>query len=299
MNDFLDKLSKIRSGFFSRMRFLFLLDLISIFSICYAIFIIFQVEYFLKQSPTLISIPDSVIKITPPILAFIIGIIGAFLLHRNDHKINLNLLIENKYPEELKEKLRTAYDNKGETNVIVESLKSLVLSGLTIVSASNLIAASVVVTKVILVVIFVSGATFVTYHPEYTIPPETLTNTFTNISNTITGSTGEGMNETIEVVGRPEDFDKVGVKGGGDIFGKPKIASIEGKNIDLTLYSGMGTGFEVRDASQTQNQFIRSAAFPVDVLGSNVSDGGYGILMKKTEAEKKLIEDYAVERSKI
>lgn len=298
MNEFFDRLLKIQSDYFRRRQFLFILDLISVFSICYAIFYIFQVEYFLGNSSSLSFIPSSIIKITPPVLAFIIAIISAFLLHRNDHKININLLIEKKYPE-LDEKLRTAYDNRNESNDIVEALKSLVLSGLTIVSSSGLIATSIVVTKIVIVIIFVSTAAVVPFCPECRFSPETLTNTFTNISNTITGSTGVGTNETIEVVGRPENVDKVGVKGGGDIFGKPKIASIEGKNIDLTLYSGMGTGFEVRDASQTREQFIKSAAFPVDVLGSNVSDGGYSLLMRKTEAEKKLIEDYAVERSKI
>jgi len=34
----------------------------------------------------------------------------------------------------------------------------------------------------------------------------------------------------------------------------------------------------------------------VDILGSNVSDGGYSLLMKKTETEKQLINKYAVER---
>ena len=47
-----------------------------------------------------------------------------------------------------------------------------------------------------------------------------------------------------DITGRPENSDAIGAKGSGDIFGKPKIASIEGKNIDLTLYSGMDTGFE-------------------------------------------------------
>ena len=292
MNDFLDKLSKIRSGFFGRMRFLFLLDLISIFSIFYAIFIIFQVEYFLNKSSFYLPIP---VKFVPHVLAFIIAIIIALLLHRKDTKINVNLLIENKYSE-LKEKLRTAYDNRDETNVIVDSLKDAVSDVLTTVSSSHLLSTGKIVLKILITIIFISGVTTVSLDPDkYTIPVDTIT----DITSTITGTTGEGMNETMQVVGRPENVDKVGTKGGGDIFGKPKIASIEGKNIDLTLYSGMGTGFEVRDASQTLYQFIRSAAFPVDVLGSNVSDGGYGILMKKTEAEKKLIEDYAVERSKI
>lgn len=295
MNDFLDKLSKIRSGFFTRMRFLFLLDLISVFSIFYAIFIIFQVEYFLEHSSSLTFIPLSIIKIIPPVLAFIIAIIGAFLVHRNDHKINLNLLIENKYPD-LKEKLRTAYDNRNETNVIVESLKSLVLSGLTIVSASSLISTSVVVTKIILVTIFISGAAYTSLNQDkVAIPPDVIANNFKNITGI-----GQGAgNETIAVVGQPENIQNVGYKGGGEIFGKPKIASLEGKNIDLTIYSGEGTGFGVSGQGQAPPPFIPSAAFPVDVLGSNVSDGGYGILMQKTEAEKKLIEDYAVERSKI
>ncbi len=291
MNDFLIKLQKIRSGFFGRMKLLFVLDLISIFSIFYAIFIIFQLEYFLNKSSFYLPVEINVI---PPLLAFIIAVIGALLLHKKDSKINVTLLIEKNYPE-LKEKLRTAYDNRDEANVIVESLKSYVSDAMNAVIPSQLLAKSIITAKILVTIIFIAGAAIVASNPgTYSIPPGTLD----NISKAITGSTG---NETgpIEVVGRPENFEQVGVKGGGDIFGKPKIASIEGRNIDLTIYSGMGTGFEVRDASQTQNQFIRSAAFPVDVLGSNVSDGGYSILIKKSEDEKQLIDRYAVERSKI
>lgn len=296
MNEFLDKLLKIQSDYFRRRQFLFILDLISVFSIFYAISIIFQVKYFLGHSSSIAFIPSSIIEIMPPVLAFIIAIISAFLLHRNDHKINIDLLIENKYPE-LKEKLRTAYDNRNESNVIVESLKSLVSSELTVVSASKLIAASVVVTKIVLVVIFISGAAFISFNPDkYAIPPETISNNF----KTITGI-GQGTgNETVIIpVGPIQSLQNVGTQGSGDIIGKPKIASLEGKNIDLSLYAGIGTGFVPSAPGQPPNQFIASAAYPVDVLGSNVSDGGYGILMQKTEAEKKLIQDYAVERSKI
>ena len=293
MDPLLEKSLKLQSDYFRRVQLLFILDLISVFSIVYAISIIFHIEYFLNKSSLDPRIP---INIIPPILSFIIAVIAAFLLHKNDHKIKFNLLIESKYPE-LKEKLRTAYDNISESNVIVESLKSLVLSALTVVSASKLIAASVVITKIILVIIFISGATVISLNPEiYTIPPDTIANNFKNL----TGIGNEDTNITIsDITGRPENSDAIGAKGGGDIFGKPKIASIEGKNIDLTLYSGMDTGFDVRDTSQTSNQFIKSAAFPVDVLGSNVSDGGYSLLMSKTETEKMLINKYAVERSKI
>lgn len=295
MNEFLDKLLKIQSDYFRRRQFLFILDLISVFSIFYAISVIFQVKYFLAHSSSIAFIPSSIIEIMPPVLAFIIAIISAFLLHRNDHKINIDLLIENKYPE-LKEKLRTAYDNRNESNVIVESLKSLVSSELTVVSASKLIAASVVVTKIVLVVIFISGASVISFNPDkYAIPPETISNNFKNITGT-----GQGAgNETITIVGPIQSIQNVGSKGSGDIIGKPKIASLEGKNIDLSLHAGIGSGFVPSAPGQPPNQFIASAAYPVDVLGSNVSDGGYSILMQKTEAEKKLIQDYAVNISKI
>jgi hypothetical protein len=292
MDELMEKLLKLQSDYFKRRQLLFILDLISIFAIFYAI-LIFSIELFLKNSPLVPKIIPT--EIIPPIIAFIIAIIGAFLLHKNDHKIKFNFLVEDKYPE-LKEKLRTAYDNISETNVIVESLKSLVLSALTVVSASNLITASVVITRIILVIIFISGATFISLNPEYRIPPDTIANNFKNL----TGIGNEDTNITVgDITGIPVNTNNMGANGSGDIFGKPKIASIEGKNIDLTLYTGMGTGFDVRDTSQTSNQFITSAAFPVDVLGSNVSDGGYSMLMKKTETEKMLINKYAVERSKI
>ncbi len=292
MNEFLDKLSKIRSGFFARMRFLFLLDLIAVFSILYSIFIIFQVEYFLNKSSFYLPVP---VKFVPPVLAFIIAIISALLLHKKDGKMNVNLLIENKYSE-LKERLRTAYDNRDEANVIVDSLKDNVSDALTNVSSSHLLAKTTIISKILVTIIFIAGVAMISSNPgTYTIPPEIISNNFKNI----TGIGQETANETIVPVGPIQNMQNVGSKGTGEIIGKPKIASLEGKNIDLSLHAGIGTGFVPSAPNQQVNQFIRSAAYPVDVLGSNVSDGGYSILMQKTAAEKKLIQDYAVERSKI
>jgi len=293
MNEFLNKLQKIRSGFYGRLRFLFLLDMLSIFSIVYAAFIVFNAEYFLEKSTLDLPVPTNLI---PPLLSFVIAITGALLLHSKDKKINVLLLTENKYPE-LKERLRTAYDNREETNVIVESLKDYISEALNKVSPSQLIEKSKVIAKLLVTFIFITSVTMISLNPEkYSIPPQTLT----DISNKyVAGAIGNFTNETLVLLGRQEGEAKVGITGQGDIFGKPVIAPIEGKPIDLTLYSGMGTGFEIKEASETLGRFIRSADFPVDVLGANVSDGGYSILIKKTEAEKKLIEDYAVERSKI
>lgn len=289
MDDFMEKLLKLQSEFFKRMRLLFILDLLSIFSISYALFIILQVEYFLQKTSLYPQLP---IAIIPPVLAFIIAVIGAFLLHRKDRKKNVTLLTENKYPE-LKEKLRTAYDNRDETNVIVDSLKSLVSELLTGVSASKLLSGRVIATKIILVIIFISLAAIVSFNPDYRVPPDTLNNFSTGVSETIGNATG------VFVTGPPVDTTKAGTTGQGDIFGRPDIAPIQGKPVDLSLQQGEGLGNTPSEYKPDQNQFIKSAAFPVDALGSNVSDGGYSTLMRKTQTEKELINKYAVQRSKI
>ncbi len=289
MDDFMEKLLKIQSEFFKRMRLLFILDLLSIFSISYALFIIFQAEYFLQKTSLYPQFP---IALIPPVLAFIIAIIGAFLLHRKDRKKNVTLLTENRYPE-LKEKLRTAYDNRDETNVIADSLKSLVSELLAGVSASKLLSGRVIASKIILVIIFISLAALVSFNPDYRVPPGTLNNISTAVTGTIGNATG------VITTGPPVDTNKAGITGQGDIFGKPDIAPIQGKPVDISLNQGQGLGNTPSEYKPDQNQFIKSAAYPVDVQGSNVSDGGYNTLMGKTQTEKELINKYAEQRSNI
>ncbi len=285
MDEFLVKLQKIKSGIFSRMKLLFLFDVVAVFSIFYSLFIVINLEYFLNK--TTFYIPFQV-NFIPPALALFIGAGIAFLLHRKDRKINLHLLIEKKYSE-LKEKLRTAYDNRDESNIILDALKSEVSGGLDKVSSAHILTTGNLISRLVITVIFLSGTVIIAQNPgTYAIPVQTIE----DISNTITGA-NDG-NKTLDAAGDPEEFGKA-----GGIETKPRIATIEGKNIDLTIFPGYEEGYELKDVSQTQNQFIKSAAFPVDILGSNVSDGGYSLLMKKTETEKQLINKYAVERSKI
>jgi len=284
MDEFLVKLQKLKSGIFSRMRLLFLLDIVAIFSIFYSLFIVINLEYFLNKTTFIIPFP---INFIPPGLALFIGAGIAFLLHRKDRKINLYLIIEKKYSE-LKEKLRTAYDNRDDSNTILDALKSEVSGGLDNVSSVNILTTGKLISRLVITLIFLSGTVIIAQNPgTYAIPVQTIE----DIGKTITGN---GNNDIQEETGNPEEFGKA-----GGIETKPRIATIEGKNIDLTIFPGYEQGYELKDVSQTQNQFIKSAAFPVDILGSNVSDGGYSLLMKKTETEKQLINKYAVERSKI
>ncbi len=270
------------------MRFLFILDLILISAIFYSISIILNFKFILGKFLVTPPVPLDALLL---LIAFFIGTLGAFFLHKKDPKTNVLMLIENKYSE-LKERLRTAYDNREETNIIVDSLKNQVSEAMSAVSASKLLSGSMILSKFIITIIFISAAFMIASDPQQYQIPE---NTMKNLTEILTGTEDNGT--IIGATDAPMDLDKTNFRGGGDIFGKPRIASIEGKNIDLSLYSGSGIGSTVVDTSQPQNLFIKSAAFPVDILGS-VSDD-YNNLMKKSEAEKQLINKYAVERSKI
>lgn len=289
MEEFLNKLQKTRTEFLGRMRLLFILDLVTILCFFYAIFIILNLEYFLNKTEISAYVP---VKYLPFVIALILAVLSSVLLHRKDKKINVIKLIEKKYSD-LHEKLSTAYDSREETNIIVDSLKSMVSESMNAVSPSNLLARTMIMSKLIITFIFVAVIIIISNDPQgFQIPEKTLE----NVTKAITG---ENNSEPIDITGLTQTSENIGQKGGGDIFGKPKIASIEGKNVDLTLYSGMDTGFTVNEAGASDNQFIKSAAFPVDVIGSNVSDGGYSVLMKKTETEKQLINNYAVKMIEI
>jgi len=284
VSDFIKKLMNIRTGFNRKMKFIFLIDLIIFFSIIYSITLILSLSFFLKP---LTTIRPEYIQVA---ISFVLSLIFSLLIHRKDKKINITAIIENKRTE-LKEKLSTAYDNKDRTNIIIESLKSDVSNLLSNVKSSELFDNKKILLKLLIAILFISATYIIQSSPEtYTIPPEKITNTVKNITG------NSSTPQTSGIIGPSEDLKKSGKKGTGEIFGKPKIASIEGKSIDLTLYSSINTGFELKDTQESESQFIQSSEFPVDVVGSNVSDGGYNELMKKTELEKQIINKYAILR---
>jgi len=287
MYEFVNLLAKIRASFQRYLRILFLIDLAASLSIFYMILFILNIDFLIEKlwRPPL---PPSLI------LSLILAFLTSGMMHRKDSRINVIPIIEKKYSE-LSEKLRTAYDNKEEENIIIEDLAEKVSGSLAKVPPSSLIAKKITILKIIIAALMISATTLVSFtHTQ--ISPETLQ----NFTQPIFGKEGGLGNETVVLEGRPEALeDKVGAGKGGKILGKPTIASIEGKNIDLLLYQGVGTGFEVRESSETRKgEFVQSPLYPVDIVASNVSDGGYQALLGRSAIEKDLINRYAFEISK-
>jgi hypothetical protein len=271
------KFIKIQSEFIRQIRLILILDLITIFCIFYLTFIILNVDYFLEKSTLISQIPAN---FTLLVLALVISIIGAFLLHRKDKKINVAMLIESSHSQ-LNERLRTAIDNRNENNVIIVSLKDYVSDALGKVSSSQLFKKRSIDAKILISIISILAIALVVFNPGITVPPEDVA----KIAENIGGAMGILNNDTSNAIKN-------------DQTNEPDIAIIEGIPVDMSLKEGEGHGNMPKDYTIDQNQFIRSTMFPIDIFGSNVSDGGYGALNKKSEAEKELINRYAVEISK-
>ena len=60
---------------------------------------------------------------------------------------------------------------------------------------------------------------------------------------------------------------------GEDIYGDPTVASIEGTNLDLTMYTGVGSEFSIREAGDVREQeFETSPPFPVDPIAAGAPE---------------------------
>ena len=58
-----------------------------------------------------------------------------------------------------------------------------------------------------------------------------------------------------------------------DIYGEPSVVSIEGTNLDLMMYPGVGSEFSIRETSETgMHDFEESSPFPVEPVASETSD---------------------------
>jgi hypothetical protein len=82
---------------------------------------------------------------------------------------------------------------------------------------------------------------------------------------------GEGEGD-VGTGGSGDMIEGTGTGGSGDIYGEPSVASIEGTNLDLTMYTGIGSEFSIREVSETAAQeFTESPPFPVEAAGSGTS----------------------------
>ena len=256
-------------------RIYILFDLIAFSFIAYTLFFMFNMEDVFSMMSTFElytgstyqfighSIPFETLGLA--VAAIILSLIITIILHIRDKKSNAIDLVENKYPI-LFERLRTAYDNRKNSNIIVDNLLNNVMSDTRSVRSSSFMNKKRLAFGIIALLATSSLLTYVTitdYRTEVT--PEDLIQIIEELP--LPSSQEE---EETEVLLPEGEGDTEGDEGGTEnLFGEPAIIVIEGEEIDLTLPPGAGLGFTIKDEGEIRTEeFERSSAYDISIISS-------------------------------
>lgn len=194
-------------------------------------------------------------------LAFILSLILTAVRHHRAEKKDAIALIEETHPV-LKERLRTAYDNRNTDNIIVRDLIGGVIIDSKSVKSSSFLNRKklardlVVIVFAFTVLAYVAGTGYQT-----AFSPTDLNGVIENIpfvsdSNSelypVEENGGTSNNESQE-----------------DIFGEPAVIVVEGKEVDLKIPPGAGQGFTSQETGEQINgSFIQSGPVNPEAVAS-------------------------------
>ncbi len=178
------------------------------------------------------------------------AIITAVIYSRKEKNDAITLIEEN-FPI-LKERLRTAYDNRNTENIIVKDLIGGVTIDLKPIESLSLLNTKLLTIGIGLMLLTGSGTTYIAVTDYHTgITPKDIPQAIENIpfvsdSNgdlfPVEENGGTGNNESQE-----------------NLFGEPAVVVVEGKEVDLKIPPGAGQGFTSQEAGEQMNEsFIQS-----------------------------------------
>lgn len=189
------------------------------------------------------------------------AIITAIIYSRKEKKDAITL-IEGNFPI-LKERLRTAYDNRNTENIIVKDLIGGVIIDLKPIESLSLLNTKLLTIGLGLMLLTGSGTTYIAvtdYHTDITpkdIPQVIEKIPFVSGSNNnlypVEGNGGTSNNDSQE-----------------ELFGKPAVVVVEGKEVDLKIPPGAGQGFTSQEEGKQLNEsFIQSGLVDTDTVASD------------------------------
>ncbi len=204
------------------------------------------------------------------VAAVVLSFLITIFLHIRDKILNAIYLVEESDPI-LRERLRTAYDNRKNHNIIIDNLINSVMSDAIKVKSSSFLNKRRIALGIIALILTSSSSAYVTTTDYRTdISP-------IEISQIIEELPIPFMKNDEEVI--PDMFpngDEDGENGeesdeGGseNLFGEPAIIVIEGEEIDLTLPPGAGIGFSIKEEGEIRTEeFERSSAYDIKTISS-------------------------------
>ena len=184
-------------------------------------------------------------------LAFAFSLILTAIRHYRAEKKDAISLLEETHPV-LKERLRTAYDNRNTDNIIVRDLIGGVIIDSKPVKSSSFLNRRKLAKNLLVIVFAVSLLAYVAG---------------TGYQTTISPTDLNGVIEKIPLASDSNtDLFPVEENGGTsnndsqkDLFGEPAVIVVEGKEVDLKIPPGAGQGFTSQEEGKQMNEsFIQS-----------------------------------------
>lgn len=207
----------------------------------------------------------SFVSIALTLVSLILAALLTIVLHLRDKSLNILLLVEDKFPI-LRERMRTAYDNRNDDNVIVNELVGSVMVNTRKISSSSFLNKKRVNSNILLLIITLSMFSYVTitdYRSDIT--PDYMKDVIENLP-----FIPQQENETAEDMFTIEEEAESGDGAGNeDLMGEPAVIVVEGEEVDLTLPPGAGEGFNPsEDEEDLPPDFESSSAYEVGTMSS-------------------------------
>ena len=179
-------------------------------------------------------------------LAFALSLILTAIRHYRAEKKDAIALLEETHPV-LRERLRTAYDNRNTDNIIVRDLIGGVIIDSKPLQSSSFLDRRKLTKDLIVIVFAVTALAYVVG---------------TGYQTTLSPTDLNGVIDKLPLVSNSNsDLYPVDENGGTsnntsqeNIFGKPAVVVVEGKDVDLTIPPGTGQGFTSQEEGEQMNE---------------------------------------------
>jgi len=252
--------------------FYFLADLLATFLVLYALFTLFNMqdiffmfsafEPYTGAKYGLFGFEIVFETLGMALLAFFLALALTAIRHYRADKKDAISLVEGKYPT-LRERLRTAYDNRELDNIIVRDLVGSVILDSKSVKSSAFLNRKKLAKNFFMIVCAVALLVYVAetgYQSGYS--PTDLDGVIEDIPF-ISGSDSDLF--SLENGGGTSDEKE----SGEDLFGEPAVIVVEGTEVDLKIPPGAGQGFTVKEEGEERDEeFIQSAAYDPEAIAS-------------------------------
>jgi hypothetical protein len=246
-------------------------DLLATFLVLYALFVLFNMrDIFLMFSTfepytgakySILGVEIVFETLGLIVIDFVLSLILTAIRYFRAEKKDAITLIEEKYPL-LKERMRTAYDNRGTDNIIVRDLIGSVIIDSKPVKSSEFLNRRKLVKDVLITVFAVACLAYVAQTGyQTTISPTELSEVIDNLPFSNSGSDLVSVEENGGTSSNPQN--------NNELFGEPAVIVVEGKDVDLNIPPGAGQGFTSQEEGDQNNEsFVQSDLYNPEAIAS-------------------------------